>query len=125
MSIGTVLLCSVLLSFVAEFLCLRYSASFTADPLIGVAVMGRVCSWAGYGRLEGIKTFFGLVAGVCIPLCFGGCNRLGSGGPCELLLVLSLVLPLRLRCLRFMPLVHSAPFSSPVGTAPSRLTGMG
>ena len=41
----------VCFSFVAEFLYLRYSASFTADPLIGVVVMGRVCSGAGYGRL--------------------------------------------------------------------------
>ena len=131
MGIGTVSFVLGLLSFVAEFLCLRCSAFFSADPLIGVAVMGRVtvgqvmdldCPvWI----LGGFKTVLGLVAEMCIPPCFGVCNRLGSGGPCELLLVLSLVPPLRLRCLRFMPLVHSAPFSSPVGTAPSRLTGMG
>ena len=104
MGIGTVSFVLDLLSFVAEFLCLHCSAFFSAGPLIGVAVMGRVAVgqvmdldcpvWI----LGGFKTMLGLVAEMCIPPCFGVCNRLGSGGHCELTSLLGLVTPSRLRC---------------------------
>ena len=66
---------------------------FLGNPYLLRASLGRVCSWTGYGVMEGLKTVSGLVARVCILLCGWGCNRLGSGGPCELLRLLCLVPP--------------------------------